>query len=60
VKTRELADLERLHSRLELRLPVSAESAILHGDYRIDNLILDPGDRGTGPYCPRLGALCAR
>jgi len=44
VKTRELADLERLHSRLELRLPVSAESAILHGDYRIDNLILDPGD----------------
>jgi len=45
VKTRELADLERLHSRLELRLPVSAESAILHGDYRIDNLILDPGDR---------------
>ena len=24
---------------------MSAESAILHGDYRIDNLILDPGDR---------------
>ena len=44
MKTRELADLERLHSRLELRLLVSAESAILHGDYRIDNLILDPGD----------------
>ncbi|WP_406034289.1 phosphotransferase family protein [Nocardioides sp. NBC_00163] len=42
VKTRELADLERLHSRLEQRLPTSNETAILHGDYRIDNLILDP------------------
>lgn len=42
VKTRELADLERLHSQLERRLPTSNETAILHGDYRIDNLILDP------------------
>lgn len=44
VKTRELADLERLHSQLEQRLPTSNETAILHGDYRIDNLILDPMD----------------
>lgn len=44
VKTRELADLERLHSQLEQRLPTSNETAILHGDYRIDNLILDPVD----------------
>ncbi|MFI5627739.1 phosphotransferase family protein [Nocardioides sp. NPDC051685] len=44
VKTRELADLERLHSLLEQRLPISTETAVLHGDFRIDNLILDPLD----------------
>jgi aminoglycoside phosphotransferase (APT) family kinase protein len=44
VKTRDLPDLERLHARLEDRLPESGDAAVLHGDYRIDNLILDPAE----------------
>jgi aminoglycoside phosphotransferase (APT) family kinase protein len=42
VKTRELPDLERLHSRLADRTPRSGDAAVLHGDYRIDNVMLDP------------------
>lgn len=44
VKTRELPDLERLHARLDERTPASAGAAVLHGDYRIDNVIVDPAD----------------
>jgi aminoglycoside phosphotransferase (APT) family kinase protein len=44
VKTRELPDLERLHARLEERVPRTSDSAVLHGDYRIDNVMLDPAD----------------
>ncbi len=44
VKTRDLRDLERLHARLEDRLPEAGDAAVLHGDYRIDNVILDPVD----------------
>lgn len=44
VKTRELADLEHLHTLLEERLPDSSDTAVLHGDYRIDNVMLDPND----------------
>jgi aminoglycoside phosphotransferase (APT) family kinase protein len=44
VKTRELIDLERLHALLGDRLPASSDSAVLHGDYRIDNVMLDPAD----------------
>ena len=44
VKTRELPDLERLHARLLDRTPASSEAAVLHGDYRIDNMILDAFD----------------
>jgi len=44
VKTRDLPDLERLHTRLEDRLPQSIDAAVLHGDYRIDNVMLDPAD----------------
>ncbi|MGY1846568.1 phosphotransferase family protein [Blastococcus sp. SYSU DS1021] len=38
---RELPDLERLHARLADGVPPSAGTAIVHGDYRIDNVILD-------------------
>ncbi|MDX6233500.1 MAG: hypothetical protein QOH68_2524 [Nocardioidaceae bacterium] len=44
VKTRELRDLERLHGHLEDRIPQSCDASVLHGDYRIDNVMLDPGD----------------
>jgi len=46
VRTRELPDLERLHARLAESIPESPAPTIVHGDYRIDNTILDPTDTG--------------
>jgi aminoglycoside phosphotransferase (APT) family kinase protein len=46
VHTRALPDLERLHARLADRVPVSSDAAVVHGDYRIDNAILDRSDPG--------------
>ncbi len=45
-KTRELAALDELTRRLGAAVPVSGPSAIVHGDYRLDNTMLafdDPG-----------------
>ncbi|MUL82118.1 MULTISPECIES: phosphotransferase family protein [unclassified Mycolicibacterium] len=42
VKTRELGDIERLATTLAERLPTSSGAAIVHGDFRIDNTLLDP------------------
>lgn len=47
VKTRELPDVERLAGLLADRIPASARSTIVHGDYRVDNTIIAPGDPGT-------------
>ena len=44
VRTRDLPDLERLHTLLAERVPESSAVTIVHGDYRIDNVILDRGD----------------
>ena len=44
VRTRDLPDLERLHTLLTERVPESSAVTIVHGDYRIDNVILDQGD----------------
>lgn len=44
VKTRELPDVERLAAALAERVPESARSAIVHGDYRVDNTIVEAGD----------------
>lgn len=44
-KTRELVEIEELHTWLEgviSKLPTNLPSAIVHGDYRIDNVILAP------------------
>ncbi|MFT3660803.1 MAG: phosphotransferase [Gordonia sp. (in: high G+C Gram-positive bacteria)] len=46
VKTRELPDVERLAERLAERVPAQARSAIVHGDYRVDNTIVDADDPG--------------
>ncbi|WP_328436577.1 phosphotransferase family protein [Streptomyces sp. NBC_00444] len=46
VATRTLPDLDALHRRLARSLPVSGTPAIVHGDYRLDNTILAPGDFG--------------
>ncbi|SFK56110.1 phosphotransferase family protein [Geodermatophilus ruber] len=47
VRTRDVPDLERLHARLADSVPSSAEATVVHGDYRIDNAILDRDDSGT-------------
>lgn len=44
VSTRELPDLDRLYARLAESVPVESGSAIVHGDFRVDNAILH-GDR---------------
>ncbi|MFF0283479.1 phosphotransferase family protein [Rhodococcus aetherivorans] len=46
VKTRDLDDLDRLHAALADAIPASSAASIVHGDYRIDNTILDPADAG--------------
>lgn len=38
------ADVERLHSGLRQAIPRQSRTAIVHGDYRIDNTILDADD----------------
>jgi aminoglycoside phosphotransferase (APT) family kinase protein len=42
VSTRPLPDLDALHARLAAAIPPESGSAIVHGDFRIDNAILDP------------------
>jgi len=46
VKTLELSDVERLHAVLADSIPASPAASIVHGDYRIDNTILDSHDPG--------------
>lgn len=38
------ADVKKLHSVLSERIPASPRASIVHGDYRIDNTILDAHD----------------
>jgi aminoglycoside phosphotransferase (APT) family kinase protein len=40
--SRPLAGAEELRDRLAASVPVSPAPAIVHGDYRLDNLIIDP------------------
>ncbi|MBW0102884.1 phosphotransferase family protein [Pseudonocardia sp. KRD-291] len=47
VATRELPDIDRLHERLAATCPADSGSAIVHGDFRVDNAILDAGDVGV-------------
>lgn len=41
-KTRELDLIEDVHARLEARIPEQASATLVHGDYRLDNMILAP------------------
>jgi aminoglycoside phosphotransferase (APT) family kinase protein len=45
-KTRELPAIEELRRRLDAGLPESGPPGIVHGDYRLDNLLLAPDDPG--------------
>ena len=41
-KTRELALVDDVHDRLAARIPQQGPATIVHGDYRLDNMILTP------------------
>ena len=41
-KTRELPTLDGVHERLSARIPEQGPATIVHGDYRLDNMILSP------------------
>ena len=41
--SRDLPELTRLAARLGERVPVSQAGTIVHGDYRLDNVVVDPG-----------------
>jgi aminoglycoside phosphotransferase (APT) family kinase protein len=42
-KTRELAAVDEVHENLAARIPEQGPATIVHGDYRLDNMILTPG-----------------
>lgn len=46
VKTRELADVAVLHAALTDAMPATSAASIVHGDFRIDNTILDSRNPG--------------
>ena len=43
-KTHDLPEVERISAWLAARMPVSNEAALIHNDYKYDNLVLDPDD----------------
>jgi aminoglycoside phosphotransferase (APT) family kinase protein len=46
-RNRELAGIDELHAALGRRLPHSPAPAVVHGDYRLDNVLLGEDDRIT-------------
>ena len=42
-KTRELKTVDEVHEQLASRIPEQGPATIVHGDYRLDNMILTPG-----------------
>jgi aminoglycoside phosphotransferase (APT) family kinase protein len=42
-KTREIPLIDEVHDRLAARIPDQGPATIVHGDYRLDNMILAPG-----------------
>jgi aminoglycoside phosphotransferase (APT) family kinase protein len=41
-KTREIPAVDEVHERLAARIPAQGPATIVHGDYRLDNMILSP------------------
>jgi aminoglycoside phosphotransferase (APT) family kinase protein len=46
-KTREVPLVDELHRRLTARIPEQGAATIVHGDYRLDNMILTPDASGV-------------
>jgi aminoglycoside phosphotransferase (APT) family kinase protein len=44
-RSRELAGADDLHHLLEANLPVEGAPAVVHGDFRLDNLLVDDDDQ---------------
>ncbi|WP_369187384.1 phosphotransferase family protein [Streptomyces sp. R08] len=44
-RNRDLAGVEELHAALGHRLPVSPAPAVVHGDYRLDNVLIGEDDK---------------
>ncbi|MEU1517567.1 phosphotransferase [Streptomyces sp. NPDC005811] len=44
-RTRELPDVDRLFAKLSKRVPVAGPVGVVHGGYRLDNLLVDDEDR---------------
>ncbi|MET9829911.1 phosphotransferase family protein [Streptomyces sp. NPDC006385] len=44
-RNRELAGIDELHATLGRRLPASPAPAVVHGDYRLDNVLIGDDDR---------------
>lgn len=57
-KTRELPVVEQVHDQLAARVPEQGPATIVHGDYRLDNMIL--ADSGEGGGGRGLGAVHTR
>jgi aminoglycoside phosphotransferase (APT) family kinase protein len=43
-KTHDLPEVERISAWLTAQMPASHETALIHNDYKYDNVVLDPGD----------------
>jgi len=43
-KTHDLPEVERISTWLTERIPVSPQTALIHNDYKYDNVVLDPAD----------------
>ncbi|CAM3741386.1 phosphotransferase family protein [Tsukamurella strandjordii] len=43
--TRDLPKVDQLYRALKARVPADAKPGIVHGDYRLDNVLVDPQDR---------------
>jgi aminoglycoside phosphotransferase (APT) family kinase protein len=48
-RQRELPDLDRLVTALAERVPPDRETTIVHGDYRVDNTVVDLGPSAANP-----------
>ncbi|WP_407563986.1 phosphotransferase family protein [Streptomyces sp. 184] len=46
-RSRELPGIDELHDALARDLPPAAPPAVVHGDYRLDNVLVDDGDTVT-------------